>query len=188
MFDRYSIIDMFGPFHGDNWYPPEIAGGITFRWTGPAEQSFIRVPSLGARDLRLRWTFPILPQEHQLGELHWSADGSKLAPHWAMRSGYTTLWADLHINEPKIALKVTIGVPHRLKMSDDNPDDTRVLGLAVHKLEIFALDADTLGVEAQRLRSELDMREREISDLQESTSWKLTRPLRWLKESFSSKP
>ena len=95
------------------------------------------------------------------------------------------LWADVRLAAaPVSAVKVSIAVPHRLRSPSDDAEDTRTLGLAVHKLEVFALDPDALGVEVQRLQDELDAREREIADLQNSTSWKMSRPLRWLKESL----
>ena len=184
MFDRYSVIDMFGPFYGENWHPAEIAEGLTFRWSGPEPRSSLRAPTLGARDLRLRWTLSILPQEHQLAELEWMVGGQRMAPQWAMRSGYATLWADVHLAEPEQAIEVSLAVPRRLRAPLDDPDDARALGLAVHKFEVFALDADALGAEARRLRAELDARERDMSSLLNSTSWKLSRPLRWFKENM----
>jgi hypothetical protein len=185
MFDRYSVIDMFGPFYGENWYPAEFSDGVAFRWTGPEPTSTIRAPTLGARDLRFRWVFSCQPQEHQTKKLDWRVNGKRVAPLWATIGSYATAWADVHLQTREPSAVVSIAVPPRLLPRSDGPIENRRLGLAVHKLEIFALDAEVLGVEAKRLQTELDARELEIQELMNSTSWKLTRPLRWLKETVT---
>ena len=222
MFDTYGSIDLFGPFYGANWHAAEMVDGLTYRWSGPQQTSSIRAPTLGARDLRVRWTFAFAPQEEQLKGLIWSVDGKEGPLNWTLRSGYAVLWGDFQVASKESFVIVTLTVPDRDK-EPHKPVDPRTLGLAVHKLEVFALDGATIGQQAFELRRELaelavkldlaeeqlvrakmeaadhntrsealcahlheeiDARDRSINDLLNSTSWMVSRPLRWLMSSL----
>ncbi len=188
MFDRYSVLDMFGPFYGENWHHAEIAEGVSFRWSGPDLTSNVRLPTLGAREIRIRWTLSILPQEEQIAGLIWTIDGVVAPLRWALRSGYATFWADVPVRTPAPSVLATITVPERRREPQDDAGDTRVLGLAVHKVEVFALKEEAIGEEARRLEQEVRLLHERLSRCEadkaavlQSTSWKVSSPLRWLK-------
>ena len=204
MFDRYSGIDLFGPFYGTNWHAAEISDGLTYRWSGPERTSSLRAPSLGAREVRVRLTFAFPPQEGQLGELSWSVDDQPGPLNWSIRGGYGTLWGDFTIVTSEPSLLVSLTVPER-QWQPQETADPRTLGLAVHKLEVFALNHAIIGQHADNLRHELfglagklkateaqlarlqeevEGRDHRIEAMLHSTSWKVSAPLRWFARSL----
>jgi len=70
VFDKYSVIDMFGPVYGENWHKAEIHDGLTYRWTGPGRTSSLRIPTMGASEIRLRWILAVAPTDDQLSDIH----------------------------------------------------------------------------------------------------------------------
>jgi hypothetical protein len=199
MFDRYSGIDLFGPFYGKNWHAAELSDGLTYRWSGPETTSSLWAPSLGARELRIRWTFAFPPQEGQLDKLSWSVDGEPGPLNWSLRGGHAVLWGDFTIASNEPSLLVSLSVPERQWQPQEAPD-SRTLGLAVHKLEVFALDHTLIGQQADELRHELlglrfklkgaeaqlaylqgevEGRDHRIDAMLNSTSWRVSSPLRW---------
>ncbi len=202
MFDRYSFIDMFGPIYGENWHPAEIVDGLTYRWSGPRTPSSLRIPTLRARQIRLRWILACHPKEYQLCNLGCTVDGEAVDLRWAMRGAFSTLWADIGLKSTAPWVLTELTAPPAALPQDIASEGGHSRGLAVHRVEIFALEEEAVGEQAQRLESriselqaaldaagrqlatretELADRETQLKEVLTSPSRKAPQPLRWLK-------
>jgi hypothetical protein len=186
VFDKYSVIDMFGPVYGENWHKAEIHDGLTFRWMGPGRTSSLRIPTMGASEIRLRWILGVSPTDAQLSDVRCVVDEQDVTLRWAMRGAYSTLWADIKLQSGRPAVVATLTAPLR-----DPAQDGHATGLAVSRVEIFALDEALVGAHAQaatdelaRLRRRTAIAEDELGQVYSSTSWKVSAPLRWAKRAI----
>ena len=153
MFDRYSVIDMFGPIYGENWHNPELHDGLTYRWSHPNPDAMLVVPTLNASQIRLRIILAHPPQARQLDELGLTVDGRPAALRWSMRGPFVNLWTDLAFEHAIRSVKIRITSP--ACATSPSSVDTRLLGLAVNRVEVFALEEEALGVQNQDLQDQL---------------------------------
>ena len=153
MFDRYSVIDMFGPIYGENWHTPELHDGLTYRWSHPNPDAMLVVPTLNASQIRLRIILAHPPQARQLDELGLTVDGKPAALRWSMRGPFVNLWTDLAFEQAVSSVKIRITSP--ACAMPPSSVDTRLLGLAVNRVEVFALEQEALGVQNQDLQDQL---------------------------------
>ena len=195
MFDRFSIVDMFGPFCGDNWHPAELRDGLTYRWMGPAPLSSITLSTLGARHVRIRILLAFHPQEHQLANIKCEINGREVVLHWAMRGLLSSFWSDIELPLLSSCMVATISTPPRIPTE---PGNERALGLAISRIEIFALSEMIIGEQNTRFAEELDRLRSKIAALSvslaetekaneaiiASTSWKVSKPIRSLKSAY----
>ncbi len=156
MFDKYSVIDMFGPVYGENWHKAEIRDGLTFRWTGPGRTSSLRIPTMGASEVRLRRILAFAPADHELSDIQCTVDGREAPVRWAMKGSYATLWSDVKLRSASPTALATLTAPTRPASEDaDVGKDARTIGLAINRVEIFALDTALIGAQAQATSEKL---------------------------------
>lgn len=153
MFDRYSVIDMFGPIYGENWHNSEINNGSTYRWSHPHPGATLLVPTLGALQIRLRIILAEPPEPVQLDQLELIVNGTPTPLRWSMNGPFVSLWTDIALEKAVSSIPLKIIVPPR--SSETAQSDVRKLGLAVSRVEIFALEEEALGFHNYILQDQL---------------------------------
>ena len=153
MFDRYSVVDMFGPIYGENWHQPELHDGLTFRWSYADLETTLLVPTLGAPQVRFRLVLARLPDLAQLDKMDFTIDGRPATLRWSMKGPHVALWTDVIFERGVRSARIKFVVPPRAMQS--SMVETRLLGLGVNRVEIFALEEEAIGLQNQALQEQL---------------------------------
>ena len=167
MFDRYSVIDMFGPVYGENWHSPELHDGLTYRWSHPYPSATLVIPTLNALQARLRIILAHPPDLIQLNQLVLTVAGEPKKLRWSMKGPLVNLWTEILFEQPASSVQITISVPPRSSVLST---DTRQLGLAVNRVEVFAIEEGAVGVQNQDLQDQIRVLQMELKALRQRPS------------------
>jgi len=135
------------PVPGDGWYAPERGGDRWFSWTGPTCQSSIELSSPRGTAFALRLGVLHTMRPEFLSTMDLRINDVRLHPRAEREAeGHVITAAVLPalLRAPGESNWIDIRLPAVVRPCDGNRDnpDSRLLGIAVHRIELMALDTD----------------------------------------------
>jgi hypothetical protein len=132
------------PLPGEGWYAPENDGQRWFNWTGPASESWIDLGSPAGTDFALHILVVNALRLSSIFEVELLVNGVQVTSDVCANSIGHTISANVpaHLLEsPGRANRIVVRVPHRSRPCDSDPmnHDSRILGVAVHSIELVAV-------------------------------------------------
>jgi hypothetical protein len=136
-----------GPIPGDGWYAPERSGERWFSWTGPTRDSTIELASPQGREFYLTLGVLHAMKAESLSSIEVRLNGVPLQLQvTAAEAGFILTAAVIGTalrprgENNRIAIRVPGVIPPCEQ--DSTTDDSRLLGIAVYRVELTATDPD----------------------------------------------
>ncbi|MQA30338.1 MAG: hypothetical protein GEU82_10945 [Luteitalea sp.] len=133
------------PIPGDGWYAPERAGDRWFSWTGPTCESSIEVASPPGTEFVLKLGVLHAMRSEFLSTLDLRVNGVRLHVWTESDAAGHVLTASVPralIGPPGEGNWIGIRVPRVIRPCEEDPGtyDSRLLGIAVHRIELAAIE------------------------------------------------
>ncbi len=137
-----------GPIPGDGWYAPERSGERWFSWTGPTRDSTIELASPQGRQFCLTLGVLHTLKAEILSSIEVRLNGVPLQLQMTSTETGSILTTDVvgaALRPPGENNRIAIRVPvvFRPCELDSTADDSRLLGIAVYRVELTAKDPDS---------------------------------------------
>lgn len=156
-----SVFTFDGAIPGDGWYAPERAGERWFSWTGPTCDSTLELASPPGRELvfklcvlhAMRWdSLPDLEVRLNGVRLHLQMPPDPMQPAAAGKILRAAVPGGL-ARAPGEGNSIAIRVPEVIRPceQDRQAGDSRLLGIAVHRIELAAIEP--MGAVSRLLRT-----------------------------------
>jgi len=143
-----TVFTFDGPIPGDGWYAPERSGERWFSWTGPTRDSTIELASPQGREFYLTVGVLHVMKAESLSSIEVRLNCIELQLQVTAAEGGFVLTADVAgttVRPCGEINRITIRVPAVMRPceQDSTADDSRLLGIAVHRVELTATDPDS---------------------------------------------
>lgn len=139
--DCSSLFIAGQPVPGEGWYAPECDGTRWFNWTGPPSESWIELGTPPGETIVLQIGVLHALRQESLSELRIFLNGTELQFKVCRDTIGHTISASVPthlLRELKESNRVLLRVPNPTRPCDLDPmnDDSRTLGLAIHRMEL----------------------------------------------------